>query len=412
MYMNLKMKTKKSMWFALVIIMMIGVALLHADTPITDPSDNQPPAKSDQQKITTEPKNVGDKVNENLKPEDVQVKSNVDDKTVDMTKNADKTTLTSDTDFTLKTKKSEEQKNFATDDKTQTHNEYKGFEQTSDGKKPTIELDNKGQVSGANFKVGDIPDGEKTKEGMREYVFGDYKIQLPKGSEFSLKDNKADIKMPENSKLIPPEKIKEKSTDEKDITFNYKLEKGEMELPNGNKMSEPTTKTDKEGKKQESVIKYENGQAFVDFTDNTKINDVDIKGLSAQDMNRDQLKDAFKLSGEDKNLRTHINFDEKTQTGNNINFVDKDGTKSLSLTTEKNSFHSLQLQKDNPYVKIEDNNHLRITPQENSKITITNDGKTKPTIDVYGHNAQIEVGDKRINFAMAQHTSRKAGVTL
>jgi len=388
------MKTKLLISIVLCILL---IASIFSQSPSI--SDGATAAKNTNTntEIGKEKQNIGDKVNSDLKPEDVQVNSNVEDKSVQMMKSQEKTTLESETDFTLKTKKPLEQES------TNPYNEYKGFEKNSDGKNPSLELDEKGQVVGANFKVAAISDDEKTQNGQREYVFGNQRIELPQGAEFSLKDNIADITMPKDSKLIPPQKVAEKKEGEEGITFNYLVKEGELELPQGNKL--------KADEKSPGIIRYQDEQAYLDFTDKTNINDVAIEGLGIEGISREKTKDLYKFSNTpDKELRTNVFFDGKNHAGNAITLDNGDGKKLMSIATGENSFHTLNFQKNNPYVKMEDGQHLEIQPRENSRIDITNDAKSKPSISVYGHNAQIELGDKKINFAI-KNSANELGET-
>ena len=120
------MKTKLLISIVLCILL---IASIFSQSPSI--SDGATAAKNTNTntEIGKEKQNIGDKVNSDLKPEDVQVNSNVEDKSVQMMKSQEKTTLESETDFTLKTKKPLEQES------TNPYNEYKGFEKKQRWKK-------------------------------------------------------------------------------------------------------------------------------------------------------------------------------------------------------------------------------------------------------------------------------------
>ena len=401
---------KKFACVCFVIVMILVIPFVYSDSSVTDGGSSSTGINqnADQKTVGTEKQNIGKDVGSNLKPEDVQVKSNIDEKSVDMQKTGDTTKLTGEGDFTLAVKKSEAQEQFSTNDKTQMHNEYKGFEPTSDGKKPQIALNDKGEITDANFKVGDIPDGEKTKNGMREYVFGNEKIELPKGAEFSLKDNVADIHMSENSKLIPPEKVAEKKEGEQGMTFNYKIEKGTLELPNGNVMI-PLEKGKNDEK--ESVISYQGGQAFVDFADSTNINDVKMQGDSSVAAGFSTRENAKILYGDiaDDKMRTALYFDGKKHEGTYVSFSREAAGNAYGGTLVASGgdrpFHGLTFDTLNPYVSIQSNNYLKINPGAHSTMSIS-PGEQSPLLHIAGEGT-VRIGKSELSFEGGKMLSRE-----
>lgn len=154
---------------------------------------------------------------------------------------------------------------------------------------PQITLNEKGEVIGAAFTTG--ADGE--------YIFGDQKVSLKKGTKvyFDKDSNKVILGVAENSQLTAPTKVDVKDPAKKDLIFSYQASgKGNLNL-NGYKFNGAS-------------LNYQNGNWF--FDDKEVIIDDSFIARRNSDGIRTYLDFNGKASKDFKGAYISMNKNEKT----------------------------------------------------------------------------------------------------
>jgi hypothetical protein len=214
-----------------------------------------------------------------------------------------------------------------------------GVKAPTEGEKAEVTLDNKGEVTSADFKIDD------SLEKGSDISIGDKKFNVPKGGRVLISEQDKSliqVRVPKGSKIEKdPETINDSSGGGDVRTIKYISIDGDSTLPNGRNFK--------------GILNNDGKTYFLNKGNEVIIDNVHLRNIDGLAKNVNPKMNIYFQEGNFEG--NYVYFGEKTFKTGSLNTMD--GNPALFLP-------------GNPYLEVSKNSHLAIIPFANSEMILEN----------------------------------------